>query len=267
MPKTTQATSSDGIMAVSLALQIFEKLAHSDEPLRVTDLAQALGTSKTRVFRYLRTLIGLGYVIQDPQTERYGVGIRLALLATALSARFDLLKATLPILRQVRDTLGQTVVMSFIEDGEIYPVQQVNGSSMITFNTQMGMPLGLHNSAQGKLSLAYGPPELLERVLQGTLKKVGARTIVDPAQLRAEIEGVRERGWAVAPSETLSGLNALAMPIFTSHRKIVATLGLLGSIDEIPALPSAHQIDTLRAAAEELAHRLQDSPLMIGAAR
>src|SRR4051794_9955619 len=71
MPKTKQNASVDGIWSVVLAFRILETLSQGEKAWRVTDLANDLGTSKTRIFRYLQTLINLGYVIQEADTDRY----------------------------------------------------------------------------------------------------------------------------------------------------------------------------------------------------
>src|SRR5690606_40563210 len=49
--------------------------------LPISELANALGTTKARVFRHLRTLADTGFAEQDPGTERYMAGPRLIGLA------------------------------------------------------------------------------------------------------------------------------------------------------------------------------------------
>ena len=44
---------------------------------------------------------------------------------------------------------------------------------------------------------------------------------------------------AVAPEETLSGLNAISAPIFDLENRFVATITIAGSLQDIPPEPSA----------------------------
>src|SRR5690606_23257607 len=69
-----------GVMAIRLVLQILELLGKR-QTVGVTELANALGTTKARVFRHLRTLADTGFAEQDPGTERYMAGPRLIGLA------------------------------------------------------------------------------------------------------------------------------------------------------------------------------------------
>ena len=253
---TQKNRTTDGVQAVSLALQLLEILAFGGRPCRVTELAEALGTSKTRVFRHLRTLNSLGYVVQDPVTERYGVGARLAELGGAVARQLDLLGISRPSMRSLRDALGFTVILSKVDHRGVYVIGQVDGASWLTLGIVIGTRLSLYASAQGKLVLAFGATDRLEDAVAAGLKPQTSQTITDAAVLRHEIQLIRERGWAVAPGETVSGVNSLAMPLFGRDHELVATLAVLASVDDLPQQPSRKCIELLRAAAQEISEKL-----------
>lgn len=257
MPRISQKDQTvDGVQAVVLTVQLLEVLAFGGESARVTDLARTLGTSKTRIFRHLQTLVALGYIVQDSNTDRYRSGIRLAQLGLATANQFDLLSISRPVMRKVRDTLGHTVVLSKVEGGRVYALEQVDGPSLLRIGVVIGSPLGLHSSAQGKLVLAFGATDLLDATIKGGLAATASRTITSPDRLRREITSVRAQGWAVAPSETLTGLNALAVPIFEAGNRLVGTMAILGSVDEIPRRPTPRYIASMREAARDISTNL-----------
>jgi DNA-binding IclR family transcriptional regulator len=257
MPRTTQhELGGGGIQAVLLALRILELLAFTKKPGRVTDLAEALGTSKTRIFNHLRTLTRLGYVVQDKETERYRVGMRLVEIGSAAANLFDLITVSRPVMQRVRDELGTTVVLSRIEVDKLFTIEQVDGRSILRLGLVIGSPLALHSSAQGKLVLAFGRDDLLEHVIARGLVAQTRSTIVDPKRLRREVGIVRGQGWAVAPNETMTGLNALAAPIFEAGHRLVATLAILASIDEMGAQPNKRQLATITKAARDISGSL-----------
>jgi DNA-binding IclR family transcriptional regulator len=261
MPRISGIAAPDGnVRAAALVLEILDALGRSDEPLRMTDLATRLGATKTRIYRHLRTLVNLDYVTQEPDTERYLIGARLVQLGSALANRFSLLDVSRPVMRRLRDALGHTVVLSRFMSGKVFAIERVDGSSVIVFGTTIGAPLGLHSSAQGKIALAFGPPDLLEATIRAGLKALTARTIAGADRLRREIDEVRRRRWAVAPGETLTGLNGLAVPLLDRSGALIATLAILGSVDEIKPQPSRRQIAALMAASREIS-------LAIGEAR
>jgi DNA-binding IclR family transcriptional regulator len=60
----------DEIKSVVLTCTIVEFLAKCDMPRGVTEIANALNLEIPRVYRHLRTLSGLGYIDQDPNTDK-----------------------------------------------------------------------------------------------------------------------------------------------------------------------------------------------------
>jgi IclR family KDG regulon transcriptional repressor len=246
---------------MELALQILESLARSEMPRRITDLADELGTSKPRIFRHLRTMVNLGYVLQDEDTERYQIGIRLALLGDAAAGRFDLREVSRPALRELRDILGFTAVMSKVEGGKVYIVEKFDAVSPFSITIATGTSLALHATAQGKLVLAFGRKSIAAAHLGNPLASFTPATITDPKRLRAELEQIRRQGWAVAPGETLAGMNVLAMPVFNDKADLVATVGLLGPEERLGAVPKPRELSKLKAAVQVITRRLKGAPV------
>ncbi len=256
MPKTSQKQGGEGIWAVTLAFQILESLARSDKPRRVTDLATELGTSKPRIFRHLHTLKMLGYVEQESETDRYFVGVRLAMLGNRAAYRFELVNVSRPILENLRDELNLTVVISKIEDNKVLIADKLDGDSGVSFIAKIGSTLDLHSTAQGKIVLAYADPSLLDQTIAAGLQAKTIYTITDPKKLSVEVARVRQQNWASAPNEMLTGLNAIAVPIFDAEDRLRATVAILGSVDSIGAAPKPHEYELLVQAADEIARLL-----------
>jgi DNA-binding IclR family transcriptional regulator len=257
MPKVRQRNQKEGrVQALALALGMVEQLAFTGKPGRVTDLAKLLGTSKNRIHRHLQTLVDMGYVVRDDDTQRYSVGIRLVQLGSAVANQYDLLSVSRPIMQRLRTNLGLTVVLSKVVANQLYAIERIYGTSEVTVGVVIGSPLGLHSSAQGKIVLAFGAPGLLDSVTKSRLDRRTSKTIVDPVQLRQEIATVRARGWAAAPGETMTGLNAVAVPILDGSTQLFGTLALLGLADEMPTVPTRRHINELTAAAREISAAL-----------
>jgi DNA-binding IclR family transcriptional regulator len=91
------------VRSVRTAFEVLEVLAASEEPLGVTEIARALGITKTRGYRHLRTLLGSGYVTQDPRSEKYQAGVKLFLLGQKVAAQHSLLSAARKVMRPLRE--------------------------------------------------------------------------------------------------------------------------------------------------------------------
>src|SRR5439155_14663208 len=174
-------------------------------------------------------------------TERYQAGPRLVMLGRGVSGNLDLVNAASPALVRLRDALGHFSVVSPCEPDGMREMATVSGKAAIEIGVKQGSLMTFHTTAQGKIALAFGPPDLLPRVTSGRLDRATPRTIVSAAALRKEINTVRKRGWAIAPNQSLLGLNALAAPVFDANGALVASVAIVDSIQFIEDKPFDEQ--------------------------
>ena len=255
MPRrsSTDSEPAPGVQAVQLVLEILEHLA-KQEVAGVTEIANALGTTKARVHRHLRTLINTGYAVQETGGERYCAGPRLVVLAQMLSMENSLTSVARPVMQRLRNTLGHTVALAKITGGRASMVDCFEGSGPVSIGVRIGTDLPLHANAGGKLVLAFGEPEGQSSGLP--LEKFTEHTITDAETLKAEVERVRQQGWANAPEEFVIGINAVAAPIFDRQTRLVATIALVNSIQFLGRRPTVEQISSVTAAAAEITRHL-----------
>ena len=253
----TDPKEATGVQAVLFALEILEHVAVQREAIGVTALAEHFGTNKSKVFRHLRTLAQQGYVVQDDRSERYRVGARLIALGQAVNDSVDIVREAGPVMRKVRNALSHSVILGIKEKKEgIRVVSVQSGSADIEISVKPGSLLGYHNSAQGKIALAYGGVELFESVCAAGLVARTPQTITSVDVLEKELAQIRKQGWATAPNEAMTGLNALAVPIFSASGQVVATLAIVDSVQFIPGEPTQAQIETLMNAGQSISESL-----------
>lgn len=256
----TEAKESTGVQAVLFALEILEHVAVQREAIGVTALAAHFGTNKSKVFRHLRTLAQQGYVVQDESSERYRVGARMIALGQAVNDSVDIVRESGPIMRKVRNALSHSVILGILEKQGVRVVSVQSGSSDIEISVKPGSLLAYHNSAQGKIALAYGGAALFESVCAAGLSARSPQTITSAEALEKELTQIRKQGWATAPNEAMTGLNALAVPIFSASGQVVATVAIVDSVQFIPGEPSQAQIETLLQAGQGISESIGFRP-------
>ena len=248
-------------MAIRLVLSIMEMLARQDT-VGVTELATALGTTKARVFRHLRTLVDEGYAQQNAGTDRYAAGPRLVALSrvAALTPDESLIRLTRPVMVGLRDRFGHTVNLSIAYGGTASIRDSLQGNSFVDVVMRMNMAMPLHSTAAGKLLLV----DMLDRGIElppPPYEKFTENTITEPDALRHELSRVRDQGWAAAPEETVLGINALSAPIRDHRGDLVAMLSLVSSIQYISRQPSREMLDGLLEGAAQVTSILSPKPL------
>ncbi len=248
MPRI-EGKSGDGVQAVQLALHILEHLAKERQAVGVTALAQALGTTKSRIHRHLQTLLHQNYIVQPKGSDRYESGPRLVALGRAVSDNLDLGHLAADPLLELRDALGHSAVVSQITPEGMRVLATVPGRSPIEIGVRAGSVLSFHGSAQGKVALAFASPEFRARVLRAKLEIFTPYTITNPTVLAAELEKIRAQGWATAPNELGIGLNTLAAPVFDASGTVCGAVGIVDMVQFISETPSEDtRVRTMAAA-------------------
>lgn len=237
--------TKSGVKSVQMTFDILEGVVGAPDEIGVSELAVQLKTTKATVFRHLQTLLELGYLAQNPVTSRYRPGVKAYLLSRSAASRIDLLGAAEASMRDLREELGMSVVLSGLSARELTVLATVVGKAALEIGVRPGTSLALHANAQGYVALAFGHAELRAQLKKQELQAFTPHTVTAQSELDAIVRKTRERGYAVAFEVETLGISAVAAPILDSTGCAVGTLALVGSIQYIPKAPSAAIVDPL----------------------
>ncbi len=137
----------------------------------------------------------------------------------------DLVEVARPSMRRLASESGETTNLIMPRPGGTEAIAQVDGSHLLGVTNWVGKPVGLHTTAAGKVFLAFGTATLPD----GELEALTPATITDRDQLAAELQAVREHGYATLTDELEAGLSAVAAPIRERGGDVVAVLCVSGA--------------------------------------
>ena len=244
------------IQSVATSLAILETMADAHGPVGVSELARAVGATKPRIYRHLRTLLDNQYVMQDPQTDKYQLTIKLFHLGQSVAEQIDFLSEARRFMECLRGQVNQTVTLGQIEDKGVRILDILKNRSDIEITSPPGTLFDFHSSAQGKIALAFGPEYLWQAVAGKTLKQWTQKTVTNITKLREDVAIARQQGWAVAPEEALIGINALAAPVFEKSGLLAGTITIVGSVQHIAPVPDPGLVSALKDVALQVSRRL-----------
>lgn len=256
MSEPEPAASDEGVRAARVTVRILELLASRDD-LGVTEIARETDMTKPRAFRHLRTLVAMGYAVQDGASERYARGPKLLALARAIgqSAEEGLVELARPVLQDLHENFDHSFNLSMVYGDSVSIVESLAGKALVGITVKLGEPLPLHCTAAGKLLLAerYRAKRTLP---PGKFTRYTPRTIIAPDDLKQDLATVVARGWADAPEEVVLGINAVSVPVRDQRGDVIAMVSAMDSIQFIPAEPSQELVDGLKAAAAAISAKL-----------
>ena len=199
------------VQSVDRALLLLELLAQSGGRLPISDLSARSGLSLGTVHRLLASLSARGYVRQDAD-RRYALGTALLPLGDAATRLLS--SWAMPFLHQLAEACGETSNLAVLEDDHVIYVAQAPGRHRMRMFTEVGRRVLPHSTAVGKVLLAWQDDEQVRRIVTRLgLPPRTPSTLTTMGALRAELAGVRERGWAVDDEEEELGVRCLAVPV------------------------------------------------------
>jgi IclR family KDG regulon transcriptional repressor len=249
-----------GVKAADSAFRILEAVAFARSPISLTEIARQLAMSKAGVFRYLKTLVERGYIVQGRDTARYRLGPKAYAISHLAPVGGDLIDAAEGPMRNLLETTGlSTVLGAPAPEGVVvmHAFAGIRGLGLQVWPGQILRPL--YAGAHGKLVLVYGPREYRVRTFAARLEARAPKTIIDHDQLRQELERVERAGYAIAAEEYTPGVGTVAAPIFGSGRELVGTIALVSFIHDIPAEPDPGLIRAVMQAAAEITNFIRNA--------
>lgn len=209
------------------ALHVLDILVDQpDGALGVRELAQMLGTAPSTTHRILSMLSEAGMVTRDGD-GRYSVGFELQRLAWRVNARFPAPSVAEPILQQLTEETGETSALGFFDPvrNQITFVAMVHTQHRLRYMEDLYQSLPIHAGASGLSILAFLEPPLRERILRSKpLHAFTDHTITAPEALDAELDAIRDRGYAISHGQRAEGAVGIGAPIWNGDGSVLGNV-------------------------------------------
>lgn len=208
-------------------LKVLEALAQSPGDRTLTDLAAECGMSKSNVHRLLRTLEECGYVRRNADARTYKASLRLWELGLRVYSRLDLRAYAVRHLRELARATEETTHLSVFDGEGVLYLDKVDGIHAVRTYVNVGDRAPAYCSSTGKAMLAHLPEETVRRV-SANLKRYTDNTVRTPAQLRGDLELIRQRGYSETSGEYRAGVLGFATAIRSPSGEVIGAIGVAG---------------------------------------
>jgi DNA-binding IclR family transcriptional regulator len=231
------------VTTVETTFALLERLKR-DGPLGPTALAADLGAAKSTVHRHLRTLERNGVVVADD--DGYRLGLRLLDFGVAARNDHPLYAVATPKVEELARETGEKVWCITEEGGRGIHLVGATGEGSVRTDAREGARTYLHQHAAGKAILAHLPEERVAAIVdRHGLPARTDHTITDREELLADLQRVRERGFAINREESVPKLHAVGVPITDGAGRALGAISVSGPssrldgerlTEELPAL-------------------------------
>jgi IclR family acetate operon transcriptional repressor len=231
----TGLRGSDQVQSLVRAIALLNYIAEtSEDGIALTDLARRAGLAVSTVHRLLTTLEQERYVRYSQTRKRWIIGFQAFVTGCAFTKNSGIIGAARPHMYNLRELVGETVNLALRDGDQTVHVAQVESRQIMRVFNRPGMRVPLHCSAVGKAILSAMPGQLRSNVLgRYRLERFTENTIVSIQQFCAELERVRDSGYAVDDEEHHIGLRCISAPIFDRDGCVVAAVSTSGPTTRI----------------------------------
>ena len=248
----TPRGSGSGVQSVERVFELLELVTDAGGDVTLSELASSTDLPLPTIHRLLRTLVSLGYARQLPN-RRYALGPRLIRIGEGASRQFGALAR--PQLTGLVDQLGESANMAVLDGDMIVYVAQVPSSHSMRMFTEVGRRAHTHDTGVGKAILAQLPDD----TVRGIVMRAGMPTptdfsIGDVDELIAELDRIRERGYAIDDQEQEIGVRCFSMAVPDAPTPTAVSVS--GPISRVDEAFGERAVPLLRTAAEAISAEL-----------
>lgn len=234
------------IKSIEKALDILELLSANKQEIGVTEISNELHLGLSTVYRILTTLKLQGYIIQNYQTSKYRIGIKLFELGcTAQSSiNLNLIEIAMPYLKKLSKNTNETINLAILEGKEVIYISKIESPEILTTNIKIGTRLPAHCTALGKVLLAFLSNQEFIKLYNNDKEKLPSLTpnsISSVEELKKHLKKIRIQRYAIDREEYKIGINCLGVPIMKNGNKAIGAISITGpasrfTLDEMEKL-------------------------------
>jgi DNA-binding IclR family transcriptional regulator len=218
----------------------------------VRELAKEINVSHSIIHRILSTYEKHGFLVQNPETQKYELGIKFLEYGRIVQDKLQLSDVIFPVMKKVSEETGESVFLTWLDGCEAVCVEIAESSQSIKFAVSVGSRTPIYVGASNKVMMAFLPKEKQETIMKKGLKPVTENTVVDPEKLSKDLERIRNNGWCFSVGEYSDSVFGLGVPLFNHKKEIIASLTIAGPEYRMPESKVPEALSVLIRGREEI---------------
>jgi DNA-binding IclR family transcriptional regulator len=222
------------VKSAQRTLELFEYFAERQEQVSVSDISRALDYPQSSTSALLKSLTALGYLEYDAKARLYLPTLRFALLGGWIHDSFFRDGNLLVLMQELRQQTGETVVLGLQNGIFAQYILMLDSSWPIRVHARTGSLRPICRSAVGRMILSTKPEaEVLGILRRCNAKESDPRQRMKAAELLAEIQLCRQRGYAHTEGTVTPGRGVIAMLLPEAPGHAPMAIGIGGTVGQL----------------------------------
>jgi IclR family transcriptional regulator, acetate operon repressor len=220
---TTRNQSSSLRRALAVLFYIRDR---EGQAVPLTRIADDLGLNKSTVLRLTAPFLEENLLVRDHQTGGYRLGHGSLRLGQAYLSSIDVRTVAAEPLRRLLRRVGETCHLVVFDAPDVVYIDKMENEHNVRMASRIGSRAPAYRTAVGKAMLAWLGEEAFRQVAEAGMPRVTEHTVTDPDSLRAELDRIRHRGYAIDDRENEPEVRCVASAVFDHTDTAVAALSV-----------------------------------------
>jgi DNA-binding IclR family transcriptional regulator len=254
------------VNSVAKAMRVLYAFGDQRPSLGLSEIARATGMGMSAAQRFVHTLHSLGYLLKDPQTRRYRLGVRLLDFAFLYQRSNALSEIAIRHLVALSERCGETVQMVERDGRDVVYIARLPRQEVRYPSGVIGTRMPAFCTGSGRAILSALPEEEAAALIAASDRRaLTAHTLTEPAAIIERLREARTLGYALVDRECLIEEMALAAPVFDYAGAPAAAVGVGLSVETwTPAAARAELAPLVIATARAISRALGDARAFAG---
>jgi DNA-binding IclR family transcriptional regulator len=203
-------------------LDVLECIASRHRPITLTEIANAIGLSKSSVHQLLATLDRRGFVKRLPD-QSYSIGMKaweIGCVATPIGMARTAAPHMAQLVREIRDGVS----LGVLDGAEMVCIHLIESPRAVRIHANVGDRTPAHCVSSGLAVLSAMDEEAVIRLLPETLHRATEDSIGDRAGLLKELARTRARGYSISRGAWRLDVAGVSIPLRGPDGRVAAAL-------------------------------------------
>ncbi len=254
MPTNSSVMPNRTRSGINSGLDVLESLAAAERALSLTEIAAAVGMAKSSVHQLLTVLVARGYVQRQPD-QHYSIGVKA--WEVGCKATFvEIGRVAEPYMAELVRKVSEGAALAWLDGTNTVCIQIAESPQVVRVHRSVGERNPAHCVSNGLALLATKSDDEIINLLPKKLERLTANTIVDRDELLAELQTIRERGYAVCRGSWKLDVGGVAVALRGADQSVVAGVAIAMPLERMTDARVMRIAAALRVAASGIEKQL-----------
>ncbi|MFB4162442.1 IclR family transcriptional regulator [Alteribacillus sp. JSM 102045] len=222
-----------GHTSLENALRALKSFSEDEPEMGVSELSKKLGLGVSTTHRLLSTLAQEDFVVKNPATNKYTIGLSVLQLTNTVTEQIRIIKESQPVLQRLTEETGESSHIGIIDGEHVIYLQKVDGIHPVKLDSHLGKRNPIHCTSSGQAILAFQPEEMITDRLFRPLKEYTEYTLTEPEELKRKLINIRSNGFVTSNQEFRKNIYSIGAPIYKTSNNVIASINIAGPVQRI----------------------------------